>query len=102
MRSGIASGAIKKFHSQILNKAAEALYAQPLDLRDFSSMTFAINPAHLPEIKDELREFRRGLEKKFKARSNKREVYSLSIQLFSLTQSPRKRKEVRLSEAVHA
>ncbi len=85
-RSGIPSKAIKKFHSQILTKATDALYSQAIEQRDFSSITFAINPDDIAEIKEALREFRRGIEKKFKARTNKREVYSLSIQLFSLTE----------------
>lgn len=88
--SGTPSQAIKKFHSQILNKATDALYLQSVDERDFSSISVAINPDDLPEMKEEIKNFRRALERKYKARNHKRAVYSLNIQLFSLTQTETK------------
>lgn len=100
--SGIPSRAIKKFHAQILEKAREALYEQTVEKRDFSTMTFSVNPEDLPEIKDELRAFRRALEKKYKARANRREVYALSTQFFSLSQPVRKFSRASLSEVTDA
>lgn len=85
-KSGIPSAAIRKFHGQILGKATDALHLVPVARRDFSTMTFPVNPADLPSIGDEIREFRRALEKKYKARSGKTEVYALSVQFFPLTE----------------
>jgi uncharacterized protein (TIGR02147 family) len=88
--SGVPSKAIKKFHAQIMKKAADALYLQEIERRDFSTISVAINPDDLPEIKEEIKKFRRALEQKYKARANKREVYALSMQLFSLTEATAK------------
>jgi uncharacterized protein (TIGR02147 family) len=101
-RSGVPSESIKKFHSQILSKALEALYEQSVEKRDFSTMTFSINPDDLPEIKDEIRSFRRALEKKYKSRANKREVYAFSMQFFSLTVAPKRFAGRRLPEVLNA
>lgn len=81
----IASAAVKRFHSQILEKAAEALYLQAVAKRDFSCITFAFNPADLPALKEEVKRFRRRIERKYKARSGKKQVYAMSTQLFALT-----------------
>jgi uncharacterized protein (TIGR02147 family) len=83
--SDVSSRAIKKFHSQILEKAGNALYLQALEEREFSANTMAIDPQDLPEMKRELKAFRRQFEQKYKKAKSKRAVYCLSLQFFSLT-----------------
>lgn len=83
--SEIPSQAIRTFHSQILKLASSALYLQAITQRDFSANMLAIDPASLPEMTKELKQFRRKFEKKYKAKKNKKEVYCLAVQLFSLT-----------------
>jgi len=89
-RSGIPSTAIRRHHGQMLRGAMDALHGQTVEERDFSTMTFAINPSDLPEAKEEIRNFRRHLEKKYKGRANKKEVYALCVQFFRLSRNRRK------------
>lgn len=81
----VPSDSVKKFHSQVLEKAGRALYFQSMEERDFSSIVMAINPADLPEAKAEIKHFRRQFEAKYKSRADLKAVYCLAIQLFSLS-----------------
>lgn len=81
------SQAIRKFHSQILQKALTALEAQSVDERENSSTVFAINQEDLPEAKKKLLKFRREFSGLLSKNPNKNNVYCLSIQFFSLIQS---------------
>ena len=51
----VPSSALKKFHSQMIGKAAAALHEQTVEEREISSDTFALNLARLPEIKKIIR-----------------------------------------------
>lgn len=83
--SEVPSAAIRKHHTQMMEKAARALQEQPVESRDFSSLTLAMDPSLLPMVKEEIKNFRRELEKKIKkATKNKRSVYCLSVQFFDL------------------
>jgi uncharacterized protein (TIGR02147 family) len=80
----IASSAIKKNHAQMLELAKESLDHDPLDLRDFLSITMAIDPAKIPQAKLLLREFRERLST-FLESGKKAEVYALALQLIPLS-----------------
>ena len=54
---GIPSEAIKKAHEQILKKAIDALYLQPVSKRDFYSHIFLAQSQDLPEIGQKVRTF---------------------------------------------
>jgi len=82
--SGIPSEALKKRHTQILQKAITALHFQSIDERDFSSVTMPISLDDISWVKEEIKKFRRELAKKLSQSSKKQKVYNLSIQLFSL------------------
>ena len=81
----IPSAAVKNFHTQMLEKAARALFQQDVARREFSANMMAIDPADLPMIKDEIKRFRRDLEKRYKLAARKKEVYCFAMQFFSLT-----------------
>lgn len=83
---GVSSAAIKKFHGQVLEKAANAIHAQSIDERDFSSVMMAIDPKDIPEAKKEIKAFRRNLSARFAKGKNKTSVYCLSVQLFNLSE----------------
>lgn len=88
--SEVPSQAIRSHHRQVLEKAGAALHLQSVDTRDFSSITMAIDSGDLPAIKEEIRKFRRGLEKCFKGgKKKKNSVYCLGVQFFGL-EAPRK------------
>ena len=60
-----------------------------MELRDFTSMTMAIDPEKLTEAKKKIREFRRGLSEFLEA-GKKEEVYRLNIQLVPVTKRGKK------------
>jgi uncharacterized protein (TIGR02147 family) len=86
---GIASSAIRKNHSQVLDIAKEVLCIVPVEKRDFTSITMAIDPSKLPQAKELIREFRDKLSA-FMEAGTKREVYNLSMQLIPLTHEGKK------------
>lgn len=85
----IPSKAIREHHSQILAKADAALERVPVERREYSSTTMAIDPARISEAKEWLREFRRRFCRDLQSGGEKSSVYCLSIQLFPLDKQER-------------
>lgn len=83
---GVPSEAIKQFHSQVLKKASEAIYQQPVDERHFVSTFIAIDKTALPKIKKRFREFNQSLMDQFGESKTPDEVYSFSFQLFRISE----------------
>jgi uncharacterized protein (TIGR02147 family) len=85
----IPSAAIRHSHKAVLAEAIEQLDLVPVEERDVTSITMAIDPERLPEAKLRIREFRRALNA-FLEQGKKKEVYRLNIQLV-----PVSKKEVK-------
>ncbi len=85
--SGVPSEAIRKFHRQILEKAIEALDTQTVEERSVSNMVLAVDPADLKEAEELIKKFRREFEAKFCRAQNAKEVYTLNVQFFRLTEN---------------
>ncbi len=84
----IPSEAIRTFNSQILLKAEKAIWSQPVEERDFSTLTVAIKRDRIPEIKERIAAFRRELNAELEQdtiQNDGEEVYCLGIQFFNLT-----------------
>ncbi len=56
----------------------------PVEFRDFSSMTIAVDPEKLPEAKAVIREFRQKMASLLRD-GNKTEVFQFALQLYPLT-----------------
>jgi uncharacterized protein (TIGR02147 family) len=86
------NAALKRKQTQALNKALAALEDTPEAVRDHSTMTMSFDSRRLPEAKRRIRAFRRSLAK-YVSRETDRcdEVYHLSIALYPLTDTGRKR-----------
>ena len=82
----IASSAIQKNHGQMLDQAKSSLQNDPLELRDFLSITMAIDPAKIPQAKALMREFRQKMCSYLES-GEKVEVYALALQLIPLSNS---------------
>lgn len=80
----IPSAAIRKHHSQNLRLAEEALHNVPVDFREFSSVTMAVNLEKLPTVKQILLKTRKKINDLLET-GEASEVYTLSFQLFPLT-----------------
>lgn len=87
MIEDISSGAIKEHHRQVIAHSLAALQTQSLEEREFSTTTFAIDAALIPQIKEKIRAFRQDLENLVEAHPAKTDVYSLAVQFFRLTKS---------------
>jgi uncharacterized protein (TIGR02147 family) len=82
----ISSRALKKSHKETLEMSHKKLNEVEVELRDFSSMTVAVNPEKLMEAKTIIREFRQKMGALLR-NGQKTEVYQLAIQLYPLTQT---------------
>lgn len=79
--------AMRKYQEQILQKGATALHEQPLDTREFISVTFAFDSDRIKHAKKSLREFHKRFTDEFYTKSDhKNSVYQLSIQFFRMDQ----------------
>ena len=80
----VANISLKNHTLQTLELANNSLLNDPVEVRDFSTVTMAIDPNNLDEAKKMIKDFRRRLSKKLET-GNKKEVYKLAIQLFPLS-----------------
>lgn len=85
--NNVPTSATKKFHKQLLQKALASLENDPAEIRDFSSMTLAMDAKNVPYAKEQIRNFRRKLAEELEARSVPTHVYKFSVQIFPVTQS---------------
>ncbi len=81
----IKNASLKKSHEQTLELAARSLERDPVELRDFSWVTFPLDLAKLPLAKTAIRKFQDDLLALVDEDAKPKEVYRLAIQLFSLT-----------------
>jgi uncharacterized protein (TIGR02147 family) len=77
--------ATRKFHRQLLEKAIESLENDPISLRDFSSVTMAIDPRLIPLALKRIRKFRRELMHELESSGDPLEVYNLTVQIYPVS-----------------
>lgn len=82
----LTSQASKQLQKQILQQSIEALQHVPIELRNHTSMTMAIDPDLMPEAIERIKKFRRELNTFLESKSKPKEVYQLSISLFPISQ----------------
>ncbi len=81
----IPSEAIKSFHNGMLERARESLYEQPVEQREFQSLTLKIDDNNLEEAKQFIRDFKEDFNQRFSNNDGFTEIYQLNIQFFSHT-----------------
>lgn len=82
----IPSSAIRKYHKQNLNLAEKSIDIDPVELREFSSITIPADLSRITEAKDMIMDFKRKLAR-FLETGGSTEVYTLAIQLFPVSRS---------------
>jgi hypothetical protein len=82
----VPSESIREHHRQSMEKAIDAMQEVSVALRDFTSVTYAIHPEKIPDVKKVILSFHRKLGKMLHA-ENATEVYRLNVQFFPLTKS---------------
>lgn len=82
----IPSASIREHHRQSIEKAIIALEEVSIELRDYTTVTYALDSEKIPEIKKLIHAFHRKLGKILPVK-NATDVYRLNIQFFPLTKS---------------
>lgn len=80
----VPSEAIRRYHRQTLNLALTKIDTVPVAKREFSAITMAVDVEKLPKAKLMIESFKRKLCKELET-SSAQDVFTLSIQLFPLT-----------------
>jgi uncharacterized protein (TIGR02147 family) len=81
----VPSVSLKKFHTQLMKKAMEAIFTQDVLEREYASNIVSIKKERIPEFKEKLRDFRREFEHDASKHTDKDSVYCLSMQFYELT-----------------
>jgi len=85
--------AFQNLQRQVLEKAILALDEVPIELRDQSSMTMAIDIDKLEAAREKIKTFRRELAAFLSRGQKQQEVYNLSISMYPVTQIRNLKKE---------
>lgn len=80
----IPSDALKKFHKQLLEKAAAAIYVQSVEERNFQHTIMTVNRDQIKNAKEEIRSFEKKFVARFGASEKKDDVYCLGVTFFRL------------------
>jgi uncharacterized protein (TIGR02147 family) len=80
----VSSAALRLSHRQTLEQAIASLEEIPVELRDITSISMAIDVTRLPAAKKLIKDFRRQMST-YLEKGNKSEVYNLNIQLVPVT-----------------
>jgi uncharacterized protein (TIGR02147 family) len=87
IREGLSSQAQRRFQQRSLEQVISALQTVPLELRDNTSMTMAVNQNDLPKAKKYIKDFRRKFCQRLEENSKLNQVYQLTIAFVPLTSS---------------
>ena len=82
--------AARRFQKQLLTKAIDSLENDPVEIRDFSSMTFSMKQSQVPLAVEKITGFRRALVSELEEPKDPDSVYNLTIQLFPVTKETSK------------
>ena len=80
--NNISTQAIRNYHNQMIQKSFEALEIVPINERDYSSLTIALDPELIPEIKEEIKQFKDRL-KAISNKAKRQDIYQMNLQFFN-------------------
>ncbi len=80
----LPSHLIRSLHRTYLRKAINSIFSVPLEKRELSGLVLSIPNGRLKEIKEEIKEFRRKLNRKYGAEQGS-EVYFVGLYMFPIT-----------------
>ena len=84
----VADLSVRKAHDETLELARQSLYRDPVEARDLTSVTMAIDPKNLSMAKEKIRQFQDELAQML-ATGTPTEVYRVSMQMFPLRSQQR-------------
>ncbi len=80
----VASASVRRSHQLHLALAARKLDDVPVELREFTTITMAVNPQKLKSAKALVKKFKQDMEALLES-GKKAEVYALAVQLYPLS-----------------
>jgi uncharacterized protein (TIGR02147 family) len=81
----VPSHVIRSLHRTYLRKAINSIFSVPMEKRELSGLVLSIPGSRLKEIKEELKEFRKKLNRKYGLDKDGDEVYFVGLYLFPVT-----------------
>jgi uncharacterized protein (TIGR02147 family) len=81
----VPSAALKAHHRQMMARATEALWEQPVDEREIIGTTLWFDRSRISEAKEDIRQFNREFREKFGGDPTS-DVYQINVQFFAHTQ----------------
>ena len=85
LNNAVSTSVTRAFHRELLAKAVHSMENDPVETRDISSVTFAVSPERMKEVKEEIRKFRLRMSELFEEPSQSTEVYNLTGQMTPVT-----------------
>jgi len=82
----VPSHVLRSLHRTYLRKAISSIFAVPMDKRELSGLVLTIPNTRIKEVKEEIKEFRRKLNRKYGLDKDGDEVYFVGLYLFPVTQ----------------
>lgn len=96
----IQSAAVRQYHRRTLELAQESLDRHPPEERDISSVALTLHHDDIPEVKERIKEFRRGLLQFARSSEGADRVFHLNVAFFPMSEvvtdpasAPRKSRE---------
>jgi uncharacterized protein (TIGR02147 family) len=82
----VPSHVIRSLHRTYLRKALTSIFAVPMEKRELSGLIVSVPNSRLKEVKEEIKEFRRKLNRKYGLDRDGDEVYFVGMYFFPVTQ----------------
>ena len=82
----VPSHVIRSLHRTYLRKAINSIFAVHMDKRELSGLVLSIPNHRIKEVKEEIKEFRKKLNRKYGLDKEGDEVYFVGLYLFPVTQ----------------
>jgi len=90
--------AFRQLQKQFLQKAIQAMDEVPMDLRDQTTMTMAVDSSQLARAKEKIKKFRYEMHDLLRETQNLDQVYALTIGFYPLTQNLKTKKGDKKNE----
>ncbi len=81
----VPSHVLRTLHRTYLRKAVNSIFSVPMDKREMSGLMLAIPHHRLKEIKEEIKEFRKKVNRKYGTDKHGDEVYFVGLYMYPIT-----------------
>jgi uncharacterized protein (TIGR02147 family) len=86
----VPSHVLKSLHRTFLRKAVNSIFSVPMEKRELSGLVLSVPNHRMKELKEEIKEFRRKLNRKYGLDKMADDVYYVGLYLFPLSQGIKK------------